>query len=346
MPKPGWLSVTAARDRCYRRAFTSAGLRPALFPLSDGATVHIWIPPPSASSSSSSSKPALVLLHGFGAKATWQWAPFLKPLINSGFDLYVPDLIFFGDSFTPNPDRSDSYQATSVMEALASAGVDRFGLVGTSYGGFVAYQMAVMYPDSVEKLIIVSAGVCLEEEDLAAGLFPVSDVADAAGLLVPQRPEELRRLVELTFCRPPMFMPTFFLQDFIEVMCSENIKEKTELLEALISGRKLADLTKVNQETLIIWGEQDRVFPLELAHRLKKHLGDNSHLVVIKNAGHAINREKPKEFCNLLRRFFVDSSFKIYENYNGYSRKEKWRDCIQRFSKSSIKRIDSGRPLL
>ncbi|KAJ4767633.1 alpha/beta-Hydrolases superfamily protein [Rhynchospora pubera] len=344
MPRPGprWWSVTTARDRCHRRSFTSAGLRPAFFPLTDGATLHIWLP----ASPSPSSRPALVLLHGFGARATWQWSPFLRPLIRAGFDLYVPDLLFFGDSSSPTAHRSDIYQARSVMEALKSAGLDQFGMVGISYGGFVAYQIAAMHPDAVDKLVIVSAGVCLEESDLAAGLFAVSDMAEAASLLVPQQPDDVRQLVKLTFCKPPPIMPTCFIRDYIQVMCTENVKEKTELLYALINGRKLADLPKINQETLIVWGDQDKVFPLELCHRLKRHLGDNSHLVVIKNAGHAINREKPKELCNIIKRYFVDGSFKTFENYNGHSREGKWRDCMKRFARSSIKRIDSGRPLL
>ncbi|KAL4579501.1 hypothetical protein LXL04_015650 [Taraxacum kok-saghyz] len=47
--------------------------------------------------------------------------------------------------------------------------------------------------------------------------------------------------------------------------------------------------------TLIIWDEHDRLFPLELGERLKGHLGEDAKLVILKNAGHAINAEKPKE---------------------------------------------------
>jgi pimeloyl-ACP methyl ester carboxylesterase len=102
------------------------------------------------------------------------------------------------------------------MEALVSAGLDHFGIVGLSYGGFVAYQIAVMYPNAVDKLVIVSAGVCLEESDLSSGLFGVSDVAEAASLLVPQHPDDVRQLVKLTFYKPPHVMPTCFIQDYIQ----------------------------------------------------------------------------------------------------------------------------------
>ncbi|RDY12251.1 hypothetical protein CR513_02983, partial [Mucuna pruriens] len=58
--------------------------------------------------------------------------------------------------------------------------------------------------------------------------------------------------------------------------------------------------------TLIIWGEHDQVFPLELGHRLKRHLEDNAQLVIIKNAGHAFNVEKAKEFYSILKSYLVD----------------------------------------
>ncbi|KAL5982208.1 hypothetical protein ACLOJK_016278 [Asimina triloba] len=61
------------------------------------------------------------------------------------------------------------------------------------------------------------------------------------------------------------------------------------------------------QPTLIIWGEEDRIFPLELAHRLNRLLEGNSELVVIKHAGHAVNLEKTKEFCKHLKAFLIDT---------------------------------------
>lgn len=89
------LSPTLARDRCYARSFRAAGLLQAAVPLPDGTVLHFLLPSPD---------PALhpVLLHGFGANATWQWAPFLRPLLAAGLDPFVPNLVFFGDSASPS----------------------------------------------------------------------------------------------------------------------------------------------------------------------------------------------------------------------------------------------------
>jgi pimeloyl-ACP methyl ester carboxylesterase len=189
----------------------------------------------------------VLLLHGFGASATWQWAPYLRKLIAAGLDPIVPDLLFFGASSSPAPDRSEIFQARNVKSAMDAMGVRRFAVVGVSYGAFVAYRMAAMYPEAVERTVLVSAGVCLEESDLSAGLFPVSDVGEAAELLIPRRPAEVRRLVKLTFVRPPPIMPSCFLRDYINVLGSDHIQEKTELLHTLINARKLSDLPKIRQ---------------------------------------------------------------------------------------------------
>ncbi|MCD7450143.1 hypothetical protein HAX54_003710 [Datura stramonium] len=90
-------------------------------------------------------------------------------------------------------------------------------------------------------------------------------------------------------------------------MFTQYVEEKKELLLAIAKDRKLSDLPKITQPTLIVWGDQDKIFPLELGHRLKRHLGENAQLVVIKNAGHAFLYEKPSEFHKPLKAFLLGS---------------------------------------
>ncbi|KAL0384465.1 UNVERIFIED_CONTAM: hypothetical protein Sradi_2840800 [Sesamum radiatum] len=92
-----------------------------------------------------------------------------------------------------------------------------------------------------------------------------------------------------------------------QVFCTDHVEQKKELIQALIKDRQLSKVPRIEQPTLIIWGEQDRIFPQELGYRLEKHIGDNAKLVMIKNAGHAVNIEKPKEFAKNLKSFLIDS---------------------------------------
>lgn len=182
-------------------------------------------------------------------------------------------------------------------------------VVGLSYGGFVAYDLAVKYEEFVERVVVCGSGVSLEEKDIKEGLFLVSDLDEAAQILVPQTPQRLRELVEYTFSKASLvaWLPSCFLLDFIHAMCRDYVQEKRELIRALAKDRNFSDLPKISQPTLIIWGEHDQLFPLELGHRLKRHLGDNAQIVVIKNTGHAFCAEKAKEFYSILKSFLVDS---------------------------------------
>ncbi|CAJ1963479.1 unnamed protein product [Sphenostylis stenocarpa] len=295
-------SFTASRDWLYRHLFASAGLRSVATDLGEGTTMHCWVP-----KLPKPCKPSLVLVHGFGANAMWQYGEHVRHFTGN-FNVYVPDLVFFGESFTSRSERSESFQAKCLVKMMEAHGVQRMSLVGISYGGFVGYSVGAQFPEVVEKLVLCCAGVCLEEVDMANGLFRVSSLDEASNILLPQTPDKLRELMKLSFVRPARGVPTWFLQDFIEVMCTDYIEEKRELLESILKGRQLSDLPKIQLPTLIIWGEQDQIFPLELGHRLKGHIGENSQMVVIKNAGHAVNLEKPKEFGKHLKAFLIDNN--------------------------------------
>lgn len=206
-------SLTETRNRCYQSTFTASGLRSTITDLKEGTIIHCWVP-----KIQTQSKPNLLLIHGFGSNALWQWGDFIRNLTKF-FNVYVPDLLFFGGSYTTRDDRSEGFQAECVMKVMERKGVKKVTVVGVSYGGFVAYNLGVKYGDLVERVVVCGSGVCLEERDLKNGLFPVSDLDEAATILVPLTPRKLRELVGFTFFRPPplSWLPSCFLHDFIDV---------------------------------------------------------------------------------------------------------------------------------
>ncbi|XP_038682420.1 monoacylglycerol lipase abhd6-A [Tripterygium wilfordii] len=297
-----YFSFAASRDWLYRYTFANAGLQSMKTDIGDGTIMHCWIP-----KIHKPSKPNLLLLHGFGANAMWQYGDHLRHF-TAPFNVYVPDLLFFGESYTARNERTEAFQAQCVMKMMGAQGVDRMSLVGISYGGFVGYNMAVQFPESVERLVLCCTGVCLEEKDMEDGLFKVPNLDEASSILLPQTPEKLRELLRFSFVKPARGVPSWFLSDFIHVMCTDYVEEKRELIHAILKDRHLSNLPKITQPTLIVWGEQDQIFPLELGNRLKRHIGEGASLVVVKNAGHAVNLERPKEFLRHLRSFLVDNN--------------------------------------
>ncbi|XP_034891759.1 uncharacterized protein [Populus alba] len=297
-------SFVAAQDSYYRYCFKRAGLKSSTTNLGDGTIMHCWIP---KMHNPSTIPTLLLLIHGFGANAMWQFHG-LIPHFMSTFNVYVPDLLFFGESYTTRAERSESFQAQCVMRLMEAQNVAKMDVFGLSYGGFVAYSMAAQFKERVGRVALGCAGVCFEEKDEGSiKVFKVTTAEEAVSILLPQTPEKAREMVRLSFYKPPPSMPSCFLWDFIEVMCTEFRQEKEELIQALHKDRKMSDLPKITQPTLIIWGEHDQVFPLELAHRLERHIRDNAELVIIKNVGHALNAERPKELYKHLKSFFIGS---------------------------------------
>ncbi|XP_047332405.1 monoacylglycerol lipase ABHD6-like [Impatiens glandulifera] len=296
-------SLTGSINWLYQISFSFSGLRPTVTDIGDGTVMHCWVP-----NNRNPNKPNILLIHGFGANAIWQFDINTLRLFLPYFNIYVPDLLFFGGSHTIRPERSESFQARCVMrlmEVIIGSSVEGLRVVGMSYGGFVAYSLAAQFPASVERVVICCAGVCLEEDDLTNGLMKVSDLELAADILVPQTPEKMRELISYTLVKKPICLPSCLLWDFIQEMFKDRVEEKKDLLRAVAKDRKLSNLPKINQPTLILWGDQDQVFPVELAYRLKRHLGDNAQLEIIKNTGHAFSMEKPKEFYRHLRSFLI-----------------------------------------
>ncbi|XP_021752957.1 monoacylglycerol lipase ABHD6-like [Chenopodium quinoa] len=295
------LSFTASRDWWYRLSFSHAGLRSVLSDFGDGTTMHCWVP-----KVYKQSKPNLLLVHGFGANAMWQYADAIDHFIPK-YNVYVPDLIFFGRSYTTQKERSESFQARCLMKLMHIHGVQKASFVGISYGGFVGYSMASQFPEAVEKAVLCCTGVCIEEKDLKEGLFKVQDLDEAGKILMPQSTDKLRDLMRLSFVKPPKGVPDWLLTDFINVMCKNYVIEKRELIEEILKDRQLSKLPKIHHPTMIVWGEQHQIFPIELGYRLQRHLGSNAQLVVIKEAGHAVNLEKSREFLKHLKTFLNES---------------------------------------
>ncbi|XVF74319.1 hypothetical protein PTKIN_Ptkin13bG0101100 [Pterospermum kingtungense] len=194
-------------------------------------------------------------------------------------------------------------QAKCLSDGLKRLGVDRFSVYAISYGGFVAYRMAEMNPDAVEKVAIMSSGIVYTDDQRAEQMKKIG--RHPSEILVPKNPNDLRLLVNLSMYKQSSvyWFPDFLLRQFITMMYDHCRKEKMELAEQLAAKKADPNLPVLTQETLIIWGDQDKVFPLELAHQLQRHLGSKSRLEIIKDTGHGANMESPDEVNKLVISF-------------------------------------------
>lgn len=108
-------------------------------------------------------------------------------------------------------------QAECVMKLLQQLNVSKFSVIGTSYGGFVAYRIAHMYPHAVHKLVISSSAVNMtpETDEAMVKRFKTKDVTE---ILQPHDAEGVRRASILAFHQQPLFgIPTFMCNDLLDV---------------------------------------------------------------------------------------------------------------------------------
>lgn len=206
---PFFLSPVAFYNNYLRRCFTASGLSPQAVDVDNETTIHFWGP------SKNTQKSSLVLIHGYGPVALWQWRKQVQ-FFSPKFNVYVPDLLFFGGSTTKSPERSEIFQAVSVVKLLEKLGVERFSVMGTSYGGFVAYHIARMWPERVEKVVIASSGVNMrrrhnEELVKRAKLEKIDD------LMLPATTNQFRALMSLAVFKRHNMVPDFLLNDVINV---------------------------------------------------------------------------------------------------------------------------------
>lgn len=219
------------------------------------------------------------------------------------FAVYMPDLLFFGESRTTNKQRSEFFQAECMRKTMQMLGVREAIVLGHSYGGFVAYRMASEYPEFVKRLVIVSSGICMNPttNDPLLKKFGGTDIEE---LLVPDSTENMRKGLKFVFNKLP-WLPNFVYEDMFESMRGDR-EGKLELVDGIILGKEHAPpVPKIKQEVSIIWGDQDQIFDIELAYQLKDFLGGKTELGIVKDAGHVLMMENAKEFNRVLIEFLT-----------------------------------------
>jgi pimeloyl-ACP methyl ester carboxylesterase len=106
---------------------------------------------------SGGSGPVVVLLHGY-AEISDSWAPLATELVKS-YTVVVPDLRGIGRSSRPAAGYDKRTQAGDIRAVVTTLGHDRTSIVSHDIGIMVAYAYAALYPDKVEKLVVMDAPI-------------------------------------------------------------------------------------------------------------------------------------------------------------------------------------------
>lgn len=259
------------------------------------------------------SGPVLVLLHGITSTSDC-WRDVL-PRLAERYTVIAPDLLGHGRSAKPRGDYSLGAYAAGVRDLLAVLGFERGTVVGHSLGGGIAMQFSYLFPEYVERMVLVSSGGLGKEVHplLRAATLPGSEwvlpllarewsvkagdavrsVAAKLGLEAgPDLAEFARGYASL--------VEQGAREAFLHTMRSV-IDERGQRVSAL-DRLYLADQIP----TLIMWGSDDPVIPV--AHGRNAHeVIEHSRYVEFEGSGHWPMLDDPNRFVRELTTFLDET---------------------------------------
>ncbi|MBC8092263.1 MAG: alpha/beta fold hydrolase [Pseudonocardia sp.] len=247
--------------------------------------------------------PVVLLLHGSGpgvsAWANWRG---VIPELSQKFRVVAPDIMGFGYTRTPAGSEygveSWSRHLTGFCDALE---LDRFSVVGNSFGGSMALRLATEQPRRVEKLVLMgSVGVRFT---LTPGLDRVwgftPSIENMRGLLDLFAYDRSRLTDELATIRLAAATRPGVQEAFAAMFPAPRQAGVDSLV---VDEEKIATL---GLPTLIMHGRDDQVIPLATSMRLHE-LVSPSQLHVFGECGHWVQIEQRDRFVALVSQFLAE----------------------------------------
>lgn len=261
------------------------------------------------------SKPTLIMIHGYTA-SLYVWKTVAPMLADSGFHVVALDLLGFGYSDKPSWfDYAIASQARIVARFMNRLGIGRATLVGSSYGGAVAATLALDYPERVEKLVLVDA---VSNDNLRN--HPILKLASIPGIgeaitpfLVDSRAFQRHRMRGTLAKANHKLITDERVEGILRPLTAADAHHSLLATSRAWSANRIEqDAHLITQPTLIVWGEDDKVIPVDDGYTLHRSIL-NSRLVILKDCGHVPQEERSETFADLVTEFCRDPRGRLTE---------------------------------
>lgn len=233
--------------------------------------------------------PPLLFLHAAGGAG--QWLEFHE-LLARRFEVFAPDHPgFAGSDELADVEEMDDlvYHYLDLIERL---GLDRPHVVGASFGGWIAVELAVHTPEVVGSMVLLGA----------------------AGLRLPEHP-----ILDLFFLKPEQ-LPGVLFKDLTKAAAAFPSEPDTDAVLAAyrdltalarfswtpyMANPKLERrLRRITARTLVVWPSDDKLVPVAHGRRYAE-LIPNAVFAQIEDCGHAMYFERPAEFAAITTEFLA-----------------------------------------
>lgn len=268
------------------------------------------------------SKPPTVLIHGYTA-SLFVWHKVAPMLADAGFHVIALDLVGFGYSSKPRWfEYTIGAQARMVSRFMQRLGIGRATIVGSSYGGAVAMTLALDYAASVEKLVLIDA-VCNDEvlrhPILRLAAIPVIGEA-ITPFLVDSRAMLRQRMRNTLSPLNHNLIDKHRVENVMRPLAAADAHHSVLATSRNWRAKRLEmDAHLIDQPTLIIWGEADKVVGIHNGYCLHDKIL-HSRFVVLRDCGHVPAEEKSEIVAELTAEFCNNKKGKIRKENSGAMR--------------------------
>ena len=234
----------------------------------------------------------LVLVHGFLGSSD-MWSPQIK-FFKDNFRVIAPALPGFGKSNAIDSCDSIKCMAKAILNLLEKKEIKNFNLLGHSMGGMIVQEMTKLAGEKILKLICYGTG----PRGNIPGRFETID----------QSREKLKiNGLEVTANR---IAKTWFIDEDKAkyfYLCDEagkqtSIEATDNGLIAMKNWNGVKNLKNIKNETLIVWGNQDKAYNFNQVETLNNNI-PNSDLKIVDGCSHNVHLEKPEEFNIIVEEF-------------------------------------------
>lgn len=239
----------------------------------------------------------LLLVHGLGY-ARWGWEPVAEPLAER-FEVLLFDNRGIGGSAAPPGPYTAAELAADAVGVLDEAGVERAHVLGTSLGGMVAQELALAWPERVDRLVLA----CTTPGGPHALPMPEQTV-----MLMAEAPSleplvALRRFVENALAPGAP-------QELVERILAHRVRtaqpREAWLAQAAAGlGFDACDrLAAIAAPTLVLHGDADAVVAVGNAELLAERI-PGARVELFERAGHMFFWEQPERFVSVVTEFLT-----------------------------------------
>lgn len=255
-------------------------------------------------------KQVLIFVHGLSSNSD-AWYRNIEEL-KKDFTCIAIDLPGYGRSFKNADEFTATYFTEILKEFTEKLDINKFTLVGHSMGGQASIKFASKYPEKLDKLILIAPAGIEEFTEFEGNAMKM--VMNPKNIMATSE-EQIERNYQLNFYKMPKEADQM-IQDRKNIVNASDFDAHAVAIQKSVNGmlddKVIEELGKIKTPTLILFAKNDMLIPNKYLHptlsidalaKTAQESIKNSKLVMIDEAGHFLQFEKPAEVNKEIRQF-------------------------------------------